>query len=228
MDKIIKIVDKTVEQLFSVGAHYGYAKSRRHPSTKPYVYGVKNGVEIIDLEKTKIQLEEAKKFVEQLAKSGKQLLIVSDKNEAKSAVKNSALAAGLPYVAGRWIGGTLTNWTEIRKRVQKYLDLQGQKERGDLNRYTKKERVLIDRQIRNLEDMFAGIVDLRGLPGALFVVDPKNEAIAVQEAKALNVPVIALANTDCNISIIDYPIIANDTARASVEYFVNEIVKSAK
>ena len=228
MDKVIKIVDQTIENMFKVGAHYGYSKSRRHPSTKPFVYGTKNGVEIIDLEKTRDQLEAAKKFVEQVSKSGKQILLVSDKNESKHAIKNNALASGLPYVAGRWIGGTLTNWTEIRKRVQKYLDLQGQRERGDLGRYTKKERVLIDRQIRNLEEMFAGIVDLRGLPGALFVIDPKNEMIAVKEAQALKIPVVALASTDCDISQVDYPIVANDSARASVEYFIQEIVKVAK
>ena len=126
-------------------------------------------------------------------------------------------------MASRWIGGTLTNWSEIRKRVEKYLDLETQKEKGELVKYTKKERLLIDRQISNLENMFSGIVHLRGMPAAIFVIDPKHEEIAVKEARQMKIPVIALANTDCDISKIEYPIVANDSSRASVGFFVGEM-----
>lgn len=225
MEPTTKISDPTIESMFKAGAHYGYTKARRHPSTKPFVYGVKNRVEIIDLEKTKLQLEEAKKFVATLAKEGKQVLFVSSKNEARESIKTHALSLGMPYVASRWIGGTLTNWSEIRKRVEKYLDLQTQKEKGELVKYTKKERLLIDREIKNLEDMFSGIVHLRGIPAALFIIDPKHEFIAVNEAQQMNIPIIALANTDCNVSKIEYPIIGNDANRGSIGLFVGEVAE---
>ncbi|MEI6480614.1 MAG: 30S ribosomal protein S2 [bacterium] len=226
MEPTTKINDPVIESMFKAGAHYGYTKARRHPSTKAYVYGVKNRVEIIDLEKSKANLEVVKKFIAELAKDGKQILFVSSKNEAKEAIKTHALSIGMPYVAGRWIGGTLTNWSEIRKRVDKYLDLQTQKERGELVKYTKKERLMIDRQITNLEDMFSGIVHLRSMPAALFVIDPKQEEIAVKEARQMKVPVIALSNTDCNIDDIEYPIVANDANRASIGLFVSEVSES--
>ena len=223
MEITTKINDEAIESMFKTGAHYGYVKARRHPSTKPFIYGVKNKIEIIDLEKTKIQLEVAKNFVASLAKDGKQVIFVSSKNEAKETIRTHALSIGLPYVASRWIGGTLTNWSEIRKRVEKYLDLETQKEKGELVKYTKKERLLIDRQISNLENMFSGIVHLRGMPAAIFVIDPKHEEIAVKEARQMKIPVIALANTDCDISKIEYPIVANDSSRASVGFFVGEM-----
>lgn len=226
MEPTTKINDQIIESMFKAGAHYGYTRARRHPSTKSSIYGVKNRVEIIDLEKTKAQLEEVKKFVANLAKDGKQILFVSSKNEAKEVLRTHALSIGMPYVAGRWIGGTLTNWSEIRKRVERYLDLQTQKEKGELGKYTKKERLMIDRQITNLEEMFSGIVHLRGMPAALFVIDPKQEEIAVKEAKQMNIPVIALANTDCNINDIDYPIVGNDASRGSVGFFVGEVSES--
>lgn len=215
-----------IESMFKAGVHYGYTKARRHPSTKPFIFGVKNRVEIIDLEKTKAQLEKVKEFVATLAKDGKQILFVSGKNEAKDAVRTHALSIGQPYVASRWIGGTLTNWTEIRKRVSKYLDLQTQKEKGELVKYTKKERLLIDREIANLENMFSGIVHLRSMPAAIFIIDPKQEEIAVKEAQQMNVPIIALSNTDCNIGKIEYPIVANDSNRASIALFVSEIAEA--
>ncbi len=226
MEPTTKINDPIIEGMFKVGAHYGYTRARRHPSTKSAIYGVKNRVEIIDLEKTKAQLEEVKKFVGTLAKDGKQILFVSSKNEAKEALRTHALSLGMPYVAGRWIGGTLTNWSEIRKRVERYLDLQTQKEKGELGKYTKKERLMIDRQIANLEDMFSGIVHLRGMPAALFIIDPKQEEIAVKEALQMKIPVIALANTDCNISNLEYPIVGNDSSRGSIGFFISEVSES--
>lgn len=226
MEQSTKINDQIIESMFKAGAHYGYTKARRHPSTKSHVFGVKNRVEIIDLEKTKAELSEAQKFIATLAKDGKQILFVSSKNEARDAIKTHALSIGMPYVASRWIGGTLTNWSEIRKRVEKYLDLQTQKERGELGKYTKKERLMIDREIKNLEDMFSGIVHLRGMPAAVLVIDPKQEEIAVKEARQMKIPVIAISNTDCDISSIEYPIVANDASRASVGFFVSELAEA--
>lgn len=214
--------------MFEAGAHFGYQKSRRDASVSPYIFGTKNKIDIIDLEETKKQLEIAKEFVAKLAKEGKQILFVGGKNEAKSFVKLGAESINMPFVASRWIGGTLTNSTEIRKRIAKFEDLEKQKEKGELTKYTKKERLLIDRQIVKLDEMFSGIVGLKDLPKALFIIDPKKEFIAVAEAKKMNVPVIALLNTDCNIKDIDYPIVGNDASALSVSFFVNEIANAYK
>jgi small subunit ribosomal protein S2 len=218
----------TIDAMFKAGAHFGYQKSRRNASTAPYIFGMKNKVEIIDLEKTAEQLKSAQEFIIEMAKLGKQVLFVGGKSEAKSFIKNQAESIGMPYVAGRWIGGTITNSPEIKKRVALFEDLQKQKEKGELSKYTKKERLLIDRKIDDLEDMFAGIVDMREAPKALFIVDPKKEFIALDEAKKAGIPVVALANTDCDLRGIDYPIVANDASVSSIAFFVNEIAKAYK
>ncbi len=220
--------DDIIEAMFKAGAHFGYQKSRRNASVAPYIYGTKNKTEIIDLEETVKMLEKAKDFVTELAKLGKQILFVGGKNEARNTVKIGAMSVDMPYVDGRWIGGTITNTTEIKKRVAKFEDLQRQKEKGELSKYTKKEKMLIEKEIDNLDIMFSGIVGMKDLPKALFVIDPKKENIAVSEAKKVGIPVIALANTDCNIKEIDYPIVANDASVSSISFFVSEIVKAYK
>ena len=226
-EKKIKNSD-IIDQMFKAGAHFGYQKSRRDASTSPFIFGIKNKVEIIDLEKTLEQLEKAKTFVTDLAKTGKQILFVGGKSEAKGSIKIGAMSIDMPYVDGRWIGGAITNFTEIKKRIAKFEDLQKQREKGELSKYTKKERLLIDREIDNLDSMFSGIVSMKDAPKALFVIDPKKEFIAVAEAKKAGIPVIALANTDCNIKLIDFPIVANDASVSSIAFFVSEIVKSYK
>ena len=214
--------------MFTAGAHFGYQKSRRNASTAPYIFGLKNKVEIIDLEQTEKQLEKAKEFIESVAKLGKQVLFVGGKNEARDIVKLAAMSVDMPYVASRWIGGTLTNAVEIKKRIAKFEDLQKQKEKGELAKYTKKERLLIDREIANLDTMFSGIVSMKELPKALFVIDPKKEFIAVAEAKKMGVPVVALLNTDCDVTEVEYPIVGNDASVSSIALFTNEIAKAYK
>jgi len=217
-----------IDAMFKVGAHFGYQKSRKDASTTSFIFGTKNKVEIIDLEKTAEQLEKAKEFVSSLAKTGKQILFVGGKSEAKTAIKIGAMSVDMPYVDGRWIGGAITNFPEIKKRIAKFEDLQKQKEKGELSKYTKKERLLIDREIDNLDTMFSGIVSMKDAPKALFVIDPKKEFIAVAEAKKAGIPVVAVANTDCNIKLVDFPIVANDASVSSIEFFVSEIVKAYK
>jgi small subunit ribosomal protein S2 len=212
--------------MFNVGAHYGFIKSRRHPTVKPFIYGVKNKIEIFDLEKTEAQLEKALEFVKKLASNGKSVVFVGSKSEARRAIKTAADRIAQPYVASRWIGGTFTNFENIRRRVEKLLDLTSQREKGELGKYTKKERVMIDREIERLNDLFGGITSVSSLPGAIFVVDPKKEHIAVTEAIERNVPVIALAGADCDVSILTYPIVANDSAIASVTYFTDKIAEA--
>jgi small subunit ribosomal protein S2 len=217
-----------ISSMFKAGAHFAFSRSRRHPSTKDFIFGVKNKVEIIDLEKTTALLDTAKEFVKKLAAEGKNILFVGGKNEAKDAVFKSAQSIDMPYVAGRWIGGTLTNFGEIKGRVAKLLDLTSKKEKGELTKYTKKERLLIDREIVNLNRFFSGLVKLTGMPGAVFVVDARKEHIAVKEAHSVGIPVISLCGSDNNIKEVDYPIVANDASLSSIAFFVEEIAKAYK
>ncbi len=225
MEQEKKVNNERIEKMFEAGAHFGYSKTRRNPSVAPYIFGVKNRSEIINLEKTEELLEKALAFVSALAKEGKQILFVGGKNEARGALKLSAESINMPFVDGRWIGGTLTNFPEIKKRLLKLEDLTKQKEKGELSKYTKKERLMIDREIEKLEKFFSGISSLRDLPKALVVVDSKKEKIAVAEARVMKIPVIALCNTDCDITLIDQPIVANDASIPSITFFVNEIAK---
>ncbi len=220
--------DGILSDLFKAGAHFAYTKSRRHPSAKPFIFGAKNKIEIFDLEKTYELLEVAKNFVTTIAENGGQILFVGGKNESREAVKSAALSLGQPYVAGRWIGGTLTNFPEIRKRVQKLEDLTSQKEKGELGKYTKKERLLIDREIVRLNTFFAGLVPMKSAPKALFVVDSKKEHIAVAEADYEGIPVISLSGSDCNLKDIAYPIPGNDASVSSINFFVQQIVAAYK
>lgn len=219
---------KTVEEMFAVGAHYGYTKSRRHPTVLPYIFGSKGGVEIFDLEKTSSLLDKAQEFVSKLASEGKQILFVAGKRQAIGAMKDGADSIDQPYSIGRWIGGTLTNFDEVSKRVQRLESLLDQKEKGLLAKYTKKERLLIDREIEKLEDRFGGIVSMKKKPAALFIIDSTQEEIAHHEAGVTNIPVISLCSSDCDISKVEYPIVANDSSIDSIKYFISEIVSAYK
>ena len=214
---------KLVESMFSVGAHFGYSKSRRHPSTAPYIFGVKNTIEIFDLEKTSKMLEAAKAFAEKVGSEGKQILFVSGKREAVRLIKDAAEAIDQPYVAGRWIGGTITNFEEIQKRTTRLEKLNTEKSKGLLAKYTKKERLLIDREITKLEARFGGITNMKSKPGAIFVVDVKHEDIAVAEVSVAGIPIISLSNSDCDISKIQYPILGNDSSSDSIKFVLDEI-----
>ena len=223
---MVTINNSRVENMFKAGAHFAFSKTRRHPTVTPYIFGVKNKVEIFDLEKTEVLLENAKAFVSSLAKDGKAILFVGGKSEARNSIKSGALSINMPYVDGRWIGGTLTNFTQIRKRVEKMEKLVSEKEKGELAKYTKKERLLIDKEIANLERFFSGIVSMKDLPKAIFIIDPKKEKTALKEAKDMGIPVIALAGSDCNIKGLDFPMVGNDSSQTSVNFFVQEIVKA--
>lgn len=218
--------DPVIDALFSAGAHFGYRRSKRHPSAADFIFGAKGSVEIFDLEKTKGKLLAAEVFARRLGAEGKTVLFVGGKNEAAEAVRNGAEKVGMPFVAGRWIGGTLTNFANIRSRVDKMLELESQREKGELAKYTKKERLLIARDISRLNLLFAGLIPLKALPAALFVVDSGNEHTAVAEARKEDIPVIALASSDCNMSEVDYAIPGNDAARASIKFFVDRIVEA--
>ncbi len=217
-----------VEALYTHGAHFGFIKSRRHPSAKPFIYGVKNKIEIFDLEKTSKELEKALAFVEDIASKGGKILFVGGKNEAREAVTTTAEGIGMPYVSGRFIGGTLTNFPEIKKRVDKLESWVSQKEKGELAKYTKKERLLIDREIDKLREFFSGLSLMKSLPQAVFVVDAKKEKIAVTEAHKMSIPVVALCGSDNNLDDAEYSIPGNDSSKMSIEFILGKVGEAYK
>ncbi len=223
-----KDTNGVVSELFAVGAHFGFVKARRHPSAKPFIFGAKNKVEIFDLEKTSLELEKALSFVEEKAKEGGLVLFVGGKSEAREGVLKAGKDLEMPHVAGRWIGGTLTNFPEIKKRIAKLEELTTQREKGELGKYTKKERLLIDREIDNLELYFGGLSTLKSIPKLLVIIDPKKEQIAVKEAQRMHVPIVALCGSDTNLHEIDRAIPGNDASRQTVNYVLAEITQAWK
>lgn len=220
--------NNVVEALFSAGAHFGFVKARRHPSAKPFIFGAKNKIEIFDLEKTSKELEKAAAFINEQGKAGALGLIVGGKSEAREAVERAGRELDMPFVAGRWIGGTLTNFPEIKKRIMRLEELTEQREKGELAKYTKKERLLIDREIAKLELYFGGLSTLKMLPKFLVVIDPKKESIAVAEAKKMKIPVVGLAGSDSNLFEVDHAIPGNDASRQSIGYVVGKLVAAYK
>src|SRR6266550_2162110 len=178
-----------IQVLYDAGAHFALPRARRHPSAAPYLFGTKERTDIFDLEETGRRLESAKALVKALSQSGKQVLFAGGKHEAIAIVKAAAERVGAPYVAGRWIGGTLTNFKNIHKRIERLDKFLSERESGELEKYTKRERLMIDREIDKLIARFGGLVKMAELPGALFVVDSRHENTAVLEANQMGIPV---------------------------------------
>ncbi len=218
-----------VKELFTVGAHFGYSRTRRHPSVAKHLFATKNKVDIIDIEKTEVMLKEAEAVIAALGEKGKTIVFVGTKPEAKEAVRAAAEGLNLPFVTSRWVGGTLTNFPEIKKRLARLEELRAAKISGDLQKkYTKKEQLLIAREVAKMEELFSGIVSLKGTPDALVIVDPKKEEIAVKEASRLGIPTIAVASTDCDITAVTHAVLANDSSRASIEFIVKRLAEAYK
>ena len=215
--------DTIVEKMFKAGAHYGYSKTRRHPSVSKYIYATKNKVDIINLEKTTIMLESALLFVKNLGAQNKTVLFVGTKPEAKVTTKDMAESLNMPYVTERWIGGTLSNFTEIKKRITELENYRKDSTTGGLDKYTKKERVVMAKKMEKLTRYYSGLIGLKKAPDALFVIDARSEHIASTEARKSGIPVIALVNSDSNIKSLDYPIVANDAGIPSIKFFITAI-----
>lgn len=213
----------TQEALYAAGVQTGYSRSRRHPSVMDSLFGMKHRMDIINIAKTQDQMTAAQAFLKTVTASGKKVLFVGTKPETKNLIEATAEKMNMPFVIKRWVGGTLTNFKQIRTRVNMLLDLTSRKEDGTLVYRTKKELLLLNRKMVKLELNFGGIKDMNTLPGALIVVDPKKEHLAVAEARVLGIPVVAIANTDCDISIIDHAIVANDANVTSVGLILETI-----
>lgn len=214
----------TIKDMFEAGVHYGTLRASRNPSVKKYIYGTKANVDIIDIEQTAAQIEKARVFITDLKENKKVILFAASKAEIKDLLKDSALRFESPYISGRWVGGLFTNFEIIRKRINRMIEITDLKAKGELKKYTKKEQSLMDKEVERLEKLFSGVKELTSLPAALVVVDPKKEFIAVKEAQDMGIPVIAIANTDCKISGIDFPILANDSSRSSVDFILHQLL----
>ncbi len=217
-----------IEQMFSAGAHYGYSKTRRHPSVSPFILATKNRTDIINLEKTTMMLNSAMEFVKELGAKNKTVLFVGTKPEAQDTITTIAMSLDMPYVVERWIGGTLSNFTEIKKRINSLENYRKDSAEGSLEKYTKKERVVMAKKMEKLSRYYSGLVGVKKTPDALFIIDTKAEHIAATEAKKYDVPVIALVNSDSNIKGIDYPIVGNDASIPSIKLFTTYIANAYK
>lgn len=219
-----EIKQNLIERLFKAGAHFGFGKSRRHPTVTPYLFGTKQGTDIFDLEKTSDLIMNAKAVLEASGRKGETVLFVGTKDEISPLVTAAALSVDMPYVTNRWIGGMFTNFSEIRKRIARLIELTAQGESGELERkYTKKERVMIGRELQKLTFNFGGIKAIERAPHLMVIVDPRHDAIAVREAIELNIPTIAITSSDGNLHDVTHPVVVNDALRDSVALVLKEL-----
>lgn len=209
-----------MKQLLECGVHFGHQTRRWNPKMKPYIFTERNGIYIIDLQKTVKGLERAYDFVREVAKNGGSVLFVGTKRQAQDPIREEAIRCGQFFINQRWLGGLLTNFATIRKRVNRMIELQAMDEDGTINRYPKKEIIQLRKEREKLEKYLSGIKEMRELPDALFIIDPRRETIAVLEARKLDIPVIAIVDTNCDPEMITYPIPGNDDAIRAIELIV--------
>ena len=207
----------SMKQLLEAGVHFGHQTRRWNPKMAEYIFTERNGIYIIDLQKTVRKLEEAYNFIRDLTEQGKSVLFVGTKKQAQESVKEEAIRCGAYYVNARWLGGMLTNFTTIRRRVNRLKQLREMQENGTFDLLPKKEVIKLNLEIEKLEKFLGGIKDMKDLPGALFIVDPRKEKIAVAEAKKLGIPIIAIVDTNCDPDEVDYVIPGNDDAIRAVK-----------
>ena len=212
-----------MKALLEAGVHFGHRTRRWNPKMKSYIFTERNGIHIIDLQQTIIGLEEAYNKVKDLVSEGGVILFVGTKKQAQESIANEAQRCGMPYVNQRWLGGTLTNFHTIRQRIDYLLELEARQERGELEQLPKKEAQKLAREIAKLNRRLGGVKEMRRLPNALFVVDTRREALAVKEANIVNIPVIAMVDTNCNPDLIDYIIPANDDAIRAIKLVTTKI-----
>jgi len=218
----------TVLEMLQAGVHFGHQSSRWHPKMKPYIFTVRNGVHVIDLEKTQEKMEETLMAVKEKAAKGQKILFVSTKPQAKEIVKQAAIDCNMPYLVDRWIGGMLTNFVEIKKLIKKYVSLKEQRESGELEKYTKKEQLQIAKELDKMSGYLEGLLSLEGLPDALFIPALQREKTAVVEANRTGVAIVGIADTNANPDKAEYIIPANDDAVRSIELMVGLVRDAVK
>ncbi len=220
-----------LDEMMQAGLHFGHRSSKTHPKMKPFLQGVKNTIHLISPEKTAEKLGEALEFIKEIISEGKVLLLVGTKIQAKDLVKEVAIECSLPYVSERWLGGTFTNFSIIRKRIEYFKDLERKRDSGELEKYTKKERANFDHEIKKMETKFGGIKNMEKPPDAIFVLDMIKDELAIKEAKQTGIKVIGISDTNTDPTLADYVIPANDDAVPSIKYIlekVKEVILKAK
>ncbi len=215
-----------MKELLEAGVHFGHQTKRWDPRMKEYIFGERNGIYIIDLQKTLKMFKEASKFVTELAAQGKVILFVGTKRQAQDAIAEEATRCGMFYINNRWLGGLLTNWVTVQKSVKRLQELDDMATDGRYELLTKKEVIRLERERKHLQANLAGIKSMRRLPDAIFVVDSSNEAIAVKEARKLGIPVVAVVDTNCDPTVVDYVIPGNDDALRAIRLFTSKVADS--
>jgi small subunit ribosomal protein S2 len=216
-----------MKELLEAGVHFGHQTKRWNPKMKEFIFGERNGIYIIDLQKTLKMFKEASKFVQDLAADGRIILFVGTKRQAQDAIAEEAQRCSMYYVNQRWLGGLLTNWITVQKSVKRLKELDEMATDGRYELLTKKEVIKLERERKHLQANLAGIKSMKRLPDALFIVDSNNEAIAVKEARKLGIPVVAVVDTNCDPTVVDYVIPGNDDALRAIRLFTSKIADSA-
>ena len=216
----------TMKELLEAGVHFGHQTKRWNPRMKEYIFGERNGIYIIDLQKTLKMFKEASKFVTDLAAEGKVIMFVGTKRQAQDAIAEEATRCGMFYINQRWLGGLLTNWITVQKSVKRLQELDEMATDGRYDLLTKKEVIRLERERKHLQANLAGIKNMRRLPDAIFVVDSNNEQIAVKEARKLGIPVVAVVDTNCDPTLVDYIIPGNDDALRAIRLFTSKVADS--
>ena len=217
----------SMKSLLEAGSHFGHQTNRWNPKMKPYIFTARNGIHILDLQKTIVGLTAAHHFVVETVAAGNKILFVGTKKQAQEAIAEEAARSGQYFITQRWLGGTLTNFVTIRKRLRYMADLEAQRDRGDFARLTKAEGLKLEEEIGKLNRVFSGMKNMERLPGALFIVDPHKESLAVQEARKVGIPIVAMVDTNCDPDVIDYVIPCNDDAIRSIRLITSKIADAA-
>jgi small subunit ribosomal protein S2 len=216
-------VEITMKELLEAGVHFGHQTRRWNPKMKEYIFGERNGIHIIDLQKTLKMFREAARYVSELTAQGRTVLFLGTKRQAQEAIVEEATRCGMYYVQHRWLGGTLTNWVTLQKSIKRLKLLKAMVEDGRMGDLPKKEAARLERELKHLQQNFAGVENMATLPDAMFVIDPNNEQIAVREARRMGVPVVAIVDTNCDPDIVDVVIPGNDDALRAIRLFTSKI-----
>ena len=215
-----------MKQLLEAGVHFGHQTRRWDPKMAEYIFQARNGIHIIDLQKTSKKLDEAYDFIREQAEEGKAVLFVGTKKQAQECMKEAAIKCGMFYVDQRWLGGMLTNFGTIKKRIQRLKDIEAMQEDGTFDVLPKKEVIVLKKELEKLQANLGGIKEMEEIPGVLFIVDPKKEYNAIKEAEKLNIPVVGIVDTNCNPELLDYPIPGNDDAIRSVKLITDAMANA--
>ena len=219
-------VEITMKELLEAGVHFGHQTRRWNPKMKEYIFGERNGIHIIDLQKTLKMFRDAARYVSELSGQGKRILFLGTKRQAQEAIAEEANRCGMFYVNHRWLGGTMTNWVTLQKSIKRFKLLKAMTEDGRMAEFSKKEAARLERELKHLKQNFAGVENMTTLPDALFVIDPNAEVIAVHEARRMGIPVVAIVDTNCDPNLVDWVIPGNDDALRAIRLFTSKISES--